>query len=65
MFYKSRAANDPKHWRTLAVGARHVADILTDATTRGHMLACAEAYERLALLAERERPSIRHHANDA
>lgn len=45
-------ANDPNHWRTRAEEARRVAENLTDAQARKHMTACAEAYERLAVLAE-------------
>ncbi|HWE72324.1 MAG TPA: hypothetical protein VG328_04135 [Stellaceae bacterium] len=47
------AANDPKHYRGLALEARRAAETLTDSKAREHMFACAEAYERLAKLAER------------
>ncbi|HEY3919603.1 MAG TPA: hypothetical protein VGL83_17575 [Stellaceae bacterium] len=46
-------ANDPSHWRELALDTRRIAEHLTDATARQHMIACAEAYERLAILAEK------------
>ena len=46
------ATNDPKHWKDLALDARRVAENLTDPKAREHMIACAEAYERLAKLAE-------------
>ena len=46
-------ANNPAHWRKLARDARRVAENLIDEKARGHMIACAEAYERLALLAEK------------
>jgi len=46
------ATNDPKHWKDLAFDARRIAANLTDPKAREHMFACAEAYERLAKLAE-------------
>ena len=46
-------ANDPQHWRDLALETRRVAENLSDATARQHMIACAEAYERLAIRAEK------------
>ena len=46
-------ANNPTHWLSLARDARRVAENLTDETARGHMISCAEAYERLAALAEK------------
>lgn len=45
-------ANDPKHWKDLAIEARRMAERLTDPKAREHMIASAEAYERLAKLAE-------------
>ena len=47
------SANDPTHWLRLASDARRTAENLTDDTARAHMIACAEAYERLAILAEK------------
>jgi hypothetical protein len=47
------AANDSKHWKDLALDARRMAEYLTDPKAREHMIACAEAYERLANLAKK------------
>ena len=52
------SANAPQHWRDLALDARRAAANLTDETARKHMIACAEAYERLAILAEKHSLSI-------
>jgi hypothetical protein len=46
-------ANDSKHWKDLALDARRMAEYLTDPKAREHMIACAEAYERLANLAKK------------
>jgi hypothetical protein len=49
-----KVTNDPQHWHTKAREARNVAEQLTSERAREHMLNCAEAYERLAKLAEQE-----------
>lgn len=64
MLYPYPLTNDPRHWRELARGARHVAEIMVNATARGHMIACAEAYERLAFRAERDPAYVKPQAND-
>jgi hypothetical protein len=45
--------SDPTHWRERAAEARRIAQNLTDEIARKHMIASAEAYERLANLAEK------------
>lgn len=42
--------NDPDYWRAKAVEARTIAQAMADPRAREHMLAAAEAYERLAAL---------------
>ena len=45
--------DDPAHWRKRAAEARRVAEGLSSPQARVHMLECARAYDRLAVLAER------------
>lgn len=42
--------NDPEHWQAKAAEARKIAQAMSDPRARDHMLAAAEAYERLAAL---------------
>ena len=44
--------HEPKRWRERAEEARAVAESLSNPQARQHMLACAESYDRLAVLAE-------------
>ena len=44
--------NDPTHWRQRAEEARRVADQLDDPIAKETMLAIAQSYEQLAVLAE-------------
>jgi hypothetical protein len=43
--------HNPRQWRERAEEARAVAESLSNPHARQHMLACAESYERLAVLA--------------
>ena len=43
--------DDPEHWLARAEEARRMADYLTNATAREHMLNCAKSYERIAEMA--------------
>lgn len=45
--------NDPEYWRLQAEDARAAAANLRDPVAKAHMEAAAEAFERLAKLAER------------
>jgi hypothetical protein len=45
--------HDAAYWRNRAGEARRVAETLTSRQARAHMIECARAYERLALLAEK------------
>jgi hypothetical protein len=45
---------DPKHWRERAEEARTTAEGLASEEARQHMRCCAEAYDKLAELAEKE-----------
>jgi hypothetical protein len=45
--------DDPAYWRKRAADARRVAERLSSAQARVHMIECARAYDRLAVLAEK------------
>jgi hypothetical protein len=45
--------DDPEHWRQRAQESRAIADQLDDPAAKQTMLEIAEAYEQLAVLAER------------
>ena len=45
-------ANDPSHWREMATEVRRSAELLSDLDERDRLLAKAQAYERLAYLAQ-------------
>ena len=49
--------DDAKHWRQRAQESRSIADQLDDPVAKKTMLEIAEAYEQLALLAERRGPA--------
>jgi hypothetical protein len=55
------ATYDPQYWREKAEEVRTIAERLASEEARGHMLACAASYDRLAELAEKELPA-RHPA---
>lgn len=46
--------NDPKHWRQRAQEARAIAEEIDDPESKRTTLEIAEAYERLAVLAEKK-----------
>ena len=45
--------DEAAHWRQRAAEARRVAERLESPEARAHMIECAHAYERLAVLAEK------------
>ena len=49
--------DDAAYWRNRAAEARRVAETLSSPEARAHMIECARAYERLALLAEKASPA--------
>jgi hypothetical protein len=51
------SSHNPFNWRERAAEARRIADILTEAIARDHMLSCARAYDQLAELAEKSAAS--------
>ena len=52
MYSPRSVEKEPAHWRQCADQARRAADLETDPTTTQTLLEIAEAYEKLAVLAE-------------
>jgi hypothetical protein len=53
MVWQTRMRDDPAHWRQRAQDSRAEAEKLDDPDTKATLLEIAEAYERLAVLAEK------------
>jgi len=53
------SGHNPNNWRQLAAEARARAATLPNASARRYMLACAQAYDRLAKLAENQTTYVR------